>query len=128
MFNRVFSNRLFQRCFYLIFLILWSAKLLPTVLYCHNCVSSIGISYLLLYLPIVVLLLAQTVFNWRVLWVVIFSFFIVCSLFILIDNFMFFTEYRIKMGSTNTDFILSETLLLLLVSTVDIVAYKIKPQ
>ena len=127
MVNRIFSNILVQRSLYFFFLVLWSIKLLPDAFECPKCTSSIGISYALLYFPVALILLAQTVINNKILWSIIFGFFIICSLFILVDNFQFYDTYHTKMGSNISDFIKSEQLYLLIVLVVDLVIYKIRP-
>lgn len=127
MVDSAFSNGLLQRSFYFFFLVLWSIKLLPDAFECPMCTSSIGISYALLYLPVALLLLAQTLINNKILWRITFSFFIICSLFILIDNYHFYDTYHTKMGSNLSDFIKGELFLLMIVLIVDFVIYQLKP-
>ena len=127
MVNRIFSNRLVQRSFYFFFLILWCIKLLPNALECPKCMSSLGMSYALLFFPVALMLLTQAVINNIVLWRIIFGFFILCSLYFLLDNFRFYDAYHAKMGTNISDFITGELFLVLIVLVVDLVIYKIKP-
>ena len=127
MLNRIFSNPLVQRSFYLIFLILWSTVLLRNTLEYPKCTSSVGLPYASLYFPVALILLGQTIFNRKAIWGIVFGFFVASSLFMLYDNFLFYSTYRTKMGSSVSDLILSELFLLLSTLTVNAVLYKIRP-
>jgi hypothetical protein len=84
-------------------------------------------SYALLFFPVALMLLTQAVINNIVLWRIIFVFFILFSLYFLLDNFRFYDKYHAKMGTNISDFITGELFLVLIVLVVDLVIYKIKP-
>lgn len=94
----ILSNTAFQRVVFFLLLLLWSYLLLPNVIYCATCKSSLGIPYIILYTPIALLLMAQMIFNSRITWFIIFM--LSCTLpGILISlDYSFYTKYKTKVG------------------------------
>jgi len=121
------ENSIFQRAFYFLFLFLWSFLLLNKVLEYPMAKSSVGLTYLSLYLPIAVILLLQTIFNLRFLWWVCLIIFFTATLFLYVDQIDFYNEYKTKSNFQPMD-LLFWLIELMPMFFVDFILIKIKPQ
>jgi hypothetical protein len=124
----LFKNPVFQRSVYLVALLIWSAALYNEVLDCFSCSSSSGIPYGILYWVPAVVMLLQLVFNTRLLWwATVLSSFTV-SVYLLLDNYFFMVDTSSKVEFTPMDMLISEIILLLILSTANLVLLVIRPE
>jgi hypothetical protein len=100
----LFKKTWFHRAVYFTLLLAWSYMLWPR-LSCPSCISSLGVSYGLLFYPVATLLLVQVIFDTWITWLVFLLFSVAFSVLLTLDEYFWRVDNQSKVGWTRFDII-----------------------